>query len=171
MLRFILLTVALCYILGLSACVSHPQNAQAFRKAISEGAFLTEVDTFEVNRPFRKVAKTFQKMATGCLNKTIKTTSRTNRSYQVIVTTYKATVVVNPNKAELHVQQLHEQGVMNVSKVPPGGYYLVVTDIEPVGRDKTKIVMYRPSAGSGPMIKAIKGWATGENVGCPDFTA
>ena len=156
---------------GLSACVSHPQNAQEFRKAISEGAFLTEVDAFEVNRPFDQVAATFEKMAPGCLNKTIKTTSRTNMSYQVIVTTYKATVLKYTNKAELHVQQLHEKGVMNVSKVPPGGYYFIVTDVESAGNGKTKVVMYRPSAGSGPMIKAIKGWATGENVGCPDFTA
>jgi hypothetical protein len=30
--------------------------------------------------------------------------------------------------------------------------------------------MYRPSMGYDVMIKAIKGWATGKNRGCPDMT-
>ena len=73
---------------GLSGCVSHPQTAEGFRQALIKGAFMTKVETFEVNRPFSEVADTFQKMAAKCLNKTIKTTSSTRQSYQVIVTTY-----------------------------------------------------------------------------------
>ena len=167
--RLTILMVVL-FVTGLSGCVSHPQTAEGFRQALIKGAFLTKVETFEVDRPFNEVASTFQKMAPGCLNKTIKTTSSTYQSYQVIVTTYKSTVLVNPNKAELHVQFNHEKGVMKVSKMPPGGYYMIVTDAQPIDGNKTKIDMYRPSAGNKPMIKAIKGWATGDNVGCPDLT-
>lgn len=167
--RLAILIIVL-FFTGLSGCVSHPQTAEGFRQALIKGAFMTKVETFEVNRPFSEVADTFQKMAPGCLNKTIKTTSSTYQSYQVIVTTYKATVLVNPNKAELHVQFNHEKGVMKVSKMPPGGYYMIVTDAQPINGNKTKIDMYRPSAGNKAMIKAIKGWATGNNIGCPDLT-
>ena len=154
--RLAILIIVL-FFTGLSGCVSHPQTAEGFRQALIKGAFMTKVETFEVNRPFSEVADTFQKMAPTCLNKTIKTTSSTRQSYQVIVTTYKATVLANPNKAELHVQFTHEKGVLNVSKVPPGGYYMIVTDAQPLGGNKTRIDMYRPSAGNQAMVNAIKG--------------
>ena len=156
-------------LLALSGCVSHPQTAEEFRKAVP-GAFSATVETFEVDRPFNQVANTFQKMGPHCLSKTIKTTSQTNMSYQVIVTTYKPTVLVTGKKAELHVQQHHEQGVVNVSKEPDGGYYLLVADAQPMTPTKTRIDLYRPSMGFGVLIQAVKNWATGENVGCPDLT-
>jgi hypothetical protein len=166
--RFNLLTVAL-FAIWIPGCISHPQTAEEFRKAVP-GAFSAKVETFEVDRPFSQVAGTFQKMGPDCLSKTIKTTSQTTTSYQVIVTTYKPTVLVVGKKAELHVQQHHEQGVINVSKEPDGGYYLLVADAQPVTQTKTRIDLYRPSMGHGVLIQAVKNWATGENVGCPDLT-
>ena len=91
-------------------------------------------------------------------------------SYQVIVTTYKPTVLVSADKAELHVQQHHAQGVLNVTKEPEGGYYLLVADASPINENRTKVDFYRPSMGHNVLVKATKGWATGENVGCPDFS-
>ena len=161
--------IVLLSLLGLCGCISHPQTAEEFRKAVP-GAFSATVETFEVDRPFNQVANTFQKMGPNCLSKTIKTTSQTNMSYQVIVTTYKPTVLVTANKAELHVQQHHEQGVVNVSKEPDGGYYLLVADARPINKSKTRVDLYRPSMGFGVLIQAVKNWATGENVGCPDLT-
>jgi hypothetical protein len=117
--RFHHLVAMLCAI-WLSGCISHPQTAEEFRKAVP-GAFSAKVETFEVDRPFSQVASTFQKIGPTCLAKTIKTTSQSNMSYQVIVTTYKPTVLVTEKKAELHVQQHHEQGVVNISKEPEGG--------------------------------------------------
>ena len=156
-------------VLALSGCVSHPQTADEFRKAVP-AAFSAKVETIEVDRPFSQVASTFQKMGPNCLSKTIKTTSQTNMSYQVIVTTYKPTVVVTGKKAELHVQMHHEQGVLNVSKEPEGGYYLLVADAQPVTQTKTRIDLYRPSMGHSVLVQAVKNWATGENIGCPDLT-
>ncbi len=156
-------------VLVLSGCVSHPQTAEEFRKAVPS-AFSAKVETFEVDRPFSQVSSTFQKMGSNCLAKTIKTTSQTNMSYQVIVTTYKPTVVVTGKKAELHVQMHHDQGVVNVSKEPYGGYYLLVADAQPISKTRTRIELYRPSMGHGVLIQAVKNWATGENIGCPDLT-
>ena len=86
------------------------------------------------------------------------------------MTTYKPTVVVTSRKAELHVQQHHDQGVLAVSKEPEGGYYLLVADAQPVTQTKTRVDLYRPSMGHRVLIQAVKNWATGENVGCPDLT-
>lgn len=153
----------------LSGCgIKHPQTAEEFRKAVP-GAFMGEVESFEVNRSFRAVAKSFKKRAPKCLNVRIKTVSQTHMSYQVIVTKYTPTVIVTKDRAELHVQEHHEQGVMKVSEMPKNGYYLVVADATPVGKKKTRIDLYRPSMGHDVMIKAIKGWATGKSKGCPDL--
>ena len=166
--RFNLLTVVL-FAIWILGCISHPQTAEEFRKAVP-GAFSAKVETFEVDRPFSQVADTFQKMGPDCLSKTIKMTSQTTTSYQVIVTTYKPTVLVVGKKAELHVQQHHEQGVVAISKEPEGGYYLLVADAQPVSQTKTRIDLYRPSMSHSVLIQAVKNWATGENVGCPDLT-
>ena len=154
----------------LSGCVGHmPQTADEFRKELP-GAFLGEVEKFDVNRSYTDVGKTFQKMAPKCLDVRIKTTSQTNTSYQVIVTKWNPTVKITKQKTELHIQQLHEQGVMNVYKVPPKGYYMMVVDATPLSNNKSQITMYRSSVGNEALIKAIKGWAAGNNLGCPDLT-
>ena len=167
--RQVILTVIL-FPLIFSGCVtSHPQTAEEFRIAVP-GAFMAKVETFEVDRPFSKVAATFKKMGPECLNITVETVSRSQTSFQRIVTVYKPTVLVTAERAELHVQQHHAKGVMAVTQEPEGGYYLLVADAYPLDKNRTRIDLYRPSAGFGVLIKAIKGWATGEEVGCPDMT-
>lgn len=131
---------------------------------------MSKVEKYEVDQPYEDVAARFKKMAPKCLDVSIKTTSRTSTSYQVIVTEYKPTVIVGRSHTELHVQQHHAQGVMKVSEEPEGGYYLMVFDAIKLSKDKTLIEYYGPSRGFDTMVNAIKGWASGENVGCPDLT-
>ena len=155
----------------LSGCVGHmPQSADEFRTELP-GAFLGEVEKFDVNRPHTDIGKTFAKMAPKCLDVRIKTTSQTNTSYQVIVTKWNPTVKISDNKAELHIQQLHEQGVLNIYEVPEKGYYMMVVDAIPTGKNSSQVVMYRASVGNKTLNKAIRGWAKGDNIGCPDLTA
>ena len=90
--------IAIVGVIWISGCVSHPQTPDEFRKAVPS-AFSAKVETFEVDRPFNQVANTFQKMGPNCLSKTIKTTSQTRTSYQVIVTTYRPTGLVTPKKS------------------------------------------------------------------------
>jgi len=162
--------ISVCMVLILTGCVtSHPQSAQEFREAVP-GAFMAEVESFEVERPLAEVAEAFQSKAPACLTGRVKTTSQTNMSYQVIVTAYTPTVQVSPERAEIHLQQHHEQGVLNVTEEPDGGYFLLVADAMPLDGGRTRVQMYRPSMGYKPIIKAIKGWATGDNMGCPDLT-
>ena len=155
---------------GCAAMTGHPQNAEEFRQAVP-GAFLGEVETFEVERPFSEVAGTFQRKAPECLNVSIRSVSSGYMHYQVIVTTYKPTVMVNGDRAELHVQFHHDQGVMNVTKEPEGGYYLLVADLFPAGAGRTRVDLYRPSMGHDVLVKGIKGWAASDSAGCPDLTA
>jgi len=154
----------------LSGCVtSHPQTAEQFRAAVP-GAFMAMTETLEVDRPFRDVAATFRKKAPECLDMKVEMTSQSSSSYQVIVTAYKPTVIVTDKRAELHVQQHHEKGVLNVTKEPEGGYYLLVADAYPLENNRTRLDLFGPSRGYDVLIRAVKGWASGKNLGCPDMT-
>ena len=159
----------LILVLFLFGCVSMPQTPEEFRKAVP-GAFMAKVETFEVNRAFMDVAEAFQSMGPKCLDVRIKTISDTYQSHQVIVAKYTPTVIVTEQKAELHVQERHEAGVLAVRKEPEEGHFLMVVDAIPLDENRTQITMYRPSKGHDAMVKAIKGWATGKNAGCPDLT-
>ena len=159
---------ALTLLPGCAAMTGHPQTAEDFRQAVP-GAMTAKVESFEVNRPFADVAATFSSKAPECLDVTIRTTSKTNMSYQVIVTDYNPTVRVSDNRAELHMQMHHEAGVLNVTKEPPGGYYMMVADASPVDHQTTRIDLYRPAYGYGLLTKTIKAWADGSNTGCPDM--
>ncbi len=169
--KHLYLIISLTIIALLSGCLatSKPMTASEFRAAVP-GAFMAKKESYEVGQSFEQVAARFKKMAPKCLDVTIKSTSRTSTSYQVIVTEYRPTVIVGKTRAELHVQQHHAQGVMKIGEEPEGGYYLMVFDAIKLGRNKTRIDYYGPSRGFDTMVKAIKGWASGKNVGCPDLT-
>jgi hypothetical protein len=146
-----------------------PQTAEEFRKA-APGAFLMKTETYEVNRPLKQVAAAFQKRAPECLHKTVRLTEQGTRSYSVVVTTYTPTVVVGSERAELHLQRRHDRGVVKVYDEPADGHYILVVDAYPAGSSRTRIQLVGPSKGHDVIYRAINGWATGENLGCPDMT-
>ena len=155
--------------LAIAACSPMPQTAEEFRKAVP-GAMMAKTDSYEVNRSMKEVATTFRRRAPECLKVSVRTVARTTTSYQNILTEYTPTVVVNGERAELHLQQHHKTGVMYPSKPPEGGPYIIVADAYPMPGSKTRIQLYGPSKGYDVVYRAIRGWATGDNLGCPDLT-
>ena len=153
----------------LQACVQMPQTAEEFRKVVP-GAMMTKTDTYQVNRPMSDVASTFERLAPKCLNVTVQTVSHSTTSFQNLVARYKATVVRTSERVELHVQQLYETGVLYPSKPPEGGVYLLVADAYAQSNKSARIQLYGPSMGYDALYRAIRGWASGEDLGCPDMT-
>lgn len=146
-----------------------PQTADEFRQ-MAPGAFMVQVQDFEVNRTVREIGETFRRRAPACLNMTIRTTSSAPGSYQVIETAYKATVVANAGKAELHLQQKHLKGVIAVYEEPADGHYLFVVDAVPAGSRGAKVQIIGPSRGYDVVVRAFKAWADGSSTACPDMT-
>ena len=155
--------------LACGCAVQYPQTAQEFRQQVP-GAFMGQVKSFEAKRPFRDVARTFQKKGPECLNVAVRMTEHGHGSASNVVTTYKPTVLVNDRKAELHVQRTMKGNVIVPGKVPEGGMYFLVADATPIDKGRTKVDIYGPSRGADALTKAVTAWATGENVGCPDMT-
>jgi hypothetical protein len=157
--------------LWLAGCgISHPQSAAEFRSAVA-GAQSATKDTFEVNRPLAQVGASFQRLASECLSRTIRMTEhQPGVSYMVVTSFYKPTVHVSPTGAELHVQLHHRGNIINVSKEPEGGYYLLVADARPVSAAKTRIDLYRPTLSHGELTEAVRSWAAGTSAACPNLT-
>lgn len=168
--RFVLVLAAAAIAAG---CVKPPKTAEGFRELARSGSRWVAVEKFVVDRPYREVALTFQKRSDACLKVRVVTTS--SGGYRSHPTTfkqdYRPTVRVDRRRAEFFVQ-MHVEGT-NLVKVydeAEGGDYVMVTDAYPVGRGKTRIELHRATMGHDVLAKAVRGWATGENLGCPDLT-
>ena len=161
-----------CSIAALAAagCATQmPQTADEFRR-MAPGAFLVQVQSFEVKRPLREVGETFRRRAPECLNVTIRSTEQGTGYYHVVETAYTPTTLVAAERAELHLQQKHLKGVLAVHKEPEAGHYLFVVDANAVDRGTTKVQIIGPSRGYDMVVSAVKAWASGSSMGCPDLT-
>ena len=153
----------------LSGCGSLPQTPAEHRETAKSGRTFYTSASFEVKRPFAEVARTFQKKATECLSFSMATTTRPNIGFGSSTNVWgrtKPTVLASANRAELHFQaKLQNQ----VGSPPPDGAYYLVADAYPLAKDRTKVDMYWIRR-VDLVAEAIRGWAAGENVGCPDPT-
>ena len=164
--------IAVALVLG--GCGGMPKNAEEFRqhalqaKSAGLGVLGASVETFEVARPFQEVSSTLQKKAGECLNVAVKWTASSGLGSRSGVNTYKPTFVANSKRAELHVQ-FKRSGVVEVGS-PPEGPYRIVLDATPLAAKRTRIDMYTMSMDDNLLRKALRGWAQGDNLGCPDLT-
>ena len=83
---------------------------------------------------------------------------------------FTATVVVGDKKAELHVQRKFSGAVYNPYAEPEGGSYFLVAEVTPLGPGRSKIDITGTRVGADELIRAVTGWATGQDLGCPDMT-
>ena len=151
----------------LSGCGSAPMTPDEYRTTAKAGGSFYVSESFEVRRPFAEVAQTFRKKAPECLSFSLGERmepligfgSRTH-----VFATTKQTVLVSSSRAELLFQVKFEN---TASKEPEGGSYYLIADAYPVGKDSTKVDIYRRTRVE-VLPQAIRGWASGENLGCPD---
>ena len=154
------------------AALQPPQTAEEFRREAA-AALLPKTGTIEIDRPLQEVAAAFGRMAPECLDRTETATTKTITNYQEIIRTYVATykpkVLTTPQRVELHVQW-HTKGEIHVSPPPEGGAYRLLADAYPAGGGRTRLQWFDVTAGQDFLLDAVKGWATGQNMECPDLT-
>ena len=143
---------------------ANPQTAEEFRKSYDG----KPASTVELNRPLRDVAATFQSRAPECLNVTVRRTIP-GPTYQVVDAAYAPKVVVSARRVELYVQMRYVRGVLTSVGEPEGGYYMLVADVYPVDPKHSRMEMFGSNS-DHVLGRAITGWATGKNLGCPDMT-
>jgi len=168
----VLLAIVAGLLLAGCAVFLPSQTAEEFRREAS-ASLLPRTGAIEVDRPLHDIAAAFAKNAPGCLEGTTTATTKTITARREIirtyVTTYRPRVVLTPERVELHVQW-HTDGEIHVSPVPEGGAYRLVADAYPVGDNRARLQWFDVTAGQDFLVDAVKGWATGQNLQCPDLT-
>lgn len=170
------LKIAIAVFLGASiaGCGSlQPMNPGEFRQAIA-GSSMGTVETFEVARPHLQVVETLRKKSDECL--AVATTS-SGTVFQGNMTmretshsVYKPTLSMAEGQMELAVQVDFGEHT-TIGQKPPGGFYILIADAVPAGAKATKVTIYRGSLGRAKEIgSAVRAWAAGTSLECPDLT-
>jgi hypothetical protein len=155
--------------IAISGCVANPMNPDAFRTVVkdSQSRYFTS-ERYTVNRPLSQVTDTFKRKSKECLSfslaSTMKPTIGVGSSTHVYAVG-KPTVFASPNRTSLHFQVKMDNVV---GGQPPDGNYYLIADAFSAGGGKTRIQVYRYR--SGLLSTAVRGWASGEMMGCPDQT-
>lgn len=162
--RKLLMLAPLAFLL--TAC-SIPMNTTEFRHAAKANAMLLTTESFEVNRPYGEVARTFKEKAPECLSFRLGSATRNmfgGSSNPVYYAETKQAVLVSNEKAELSFQVKYKN---TLTSEPEDGSYYLVADAYRVGKNRTRVDVYRRTKVE-LLVEALKGWASGENLGCPD---
>lgn len=166
------LSLIFVFLISAGCSMKQPQSAQEFRQMLP-GSMFGKQETVNINRAYSKVIDTFRKRAGKCLNVEVQR-DVVNQYGQVVNTTkitYTPTLNVGKARAELYLQQLPEgSATFVVGEMPEKGFYLFVADAISAGKNKTRLDLYYSSFGADTLTRAVKNWATGENMGCPDLT-
>lgn len=142
----------------------------------AENAELNSTKTsYEVGRPYETVSEVLERKVNECLNRRV--THRTpvpgqTPSANTRVEAFTAKVTRSAERTRFTLQQKSDSvGTMDLGPVPEDGWYYLVLDAYPAGKQKTRIKAYHVTVSPYPgVVAAAKQWAAGTNMGCPDLT-
>lgn len=168
--RLGLLLVATMFLFLIVGC--GPQNAEEFRRMVRSSTWLsTTAESLEVSRPFKDVTETLRQKSEECLDVTVRLIcadcigSRSKDAGERIF--WKPTLITTSERTELH---LRRTGHGRPAGTPSDGSYEAVLDAVPIDKARTKIDIYTMNPFNKFIYRAMRGWVTGDNMGCPDMT-
>ena len=165
--RLIFLALAV----AVGGCASQPKTADQLRDNVKHNAMFSGRDVFEVKRPYRQVSDTLKKKWLECLDST--TSASFHRGGNTIGSAnyiYRPKVADTPQRTELTLQQkVSGTGITQLGGPPPDGFFVLVTDVYPVDRNTTRVDVQKHVPGFAGAMKAVRSWAEGTNMGCPDL--
>jgi hypothetical protein len=148
-----------------TGCVTPPQTVDELRDGVKGGAALTKIEQAEINRPFAKTFAAIKNNADKCLNVTFTgTTPNTYGPVRESIRYRSSSKMTGKTTAQMVLQQDKKA----TGKMPEGGYFVMLTDIEGTS-DKTNVTIYGSSIGYDNVFKSVFAWAKGEKQPCPKF--
>jgi hypothetical protein len=160
----------------LTACAAYPlKSHDDFRAALQQNPNMVgvRIEKFEVSRPMSQTAQFVSQKSNECLRHTIRITSKTSSGgygpvIQEGLIKYEPHADISPTKATVYTTETS----MNLKGEPTRDpYYTFVADFTPTSRNKTKVELYYVWGEPRPLVvKAVKAWAAGTDVGCPNLS-
>jgi hypothetical protein len=129
------------------------------------------VENIEVGRSLREIAATFRDRAPACLQD-VETTTINGPAQRRMMTKwrYHETVLVSDRKVELIVQGLLESS-LKMYEEPANGTYVLIARAFPIDGRRTRVEISGSAFGRTSLHAAVRAWAAGTSVACPDMTS
>lgn len=160
-----LLSVALL----LAGCAGQPKTADQLRDNVKRDAIFSTREVIEVKKPYAEVSATLRKKWIECFDTTTTgTVHRGGNTFSKVTYAYKPKIAVTAGRTELTLQQKIVSGSFQPG-APPEGFYIIVTDVYPLGKNASRVDVQKQMPGFSGAMKAIRHWAEGTNLGCPDL--
>jgi hypothetical protein len=150
----------------LFGCVTPPQTPQDLREGVKAGRMMTKMEHKDVNRPVSEVFQDVKKNADRCFN--VRVTDSTPGTYgpQTQSSVYRSRSRMTGNTKGEMVMQMEARAS---GKMPEGGYFVLLADMEGTSASKTRVTVYGSSVGYGDVFEAIFEWANGKDRACPSW--
>lgn len=151
-----------------------PQTAKQFRETVKKGGFGSLQEAYRVKDRYARVAGRVRRQSAECLRRVLTIQSCVNGSCSNTDYIFKPKFSRTRRGSELSVQvKMRPDHNVYVGGPPPkGGMFVAVADITPAAHHTAHVAVYGMSMGMYQYIpKAVKHWADGSNLGCPDFSA
>ncbi len=159
--------ISLFFLAGCVSQIAAPQTRDEFVEMVKPGGITRKVEHLTIERPFKAVLNDVKGYADKCLD--VRVYHRGSYEYKETAgsTTYHPKVAMTGSKsAALSVQEEYSSKHAN-SGAPPGGVFVMVTEIRSAGEGKTQVDIYHIL--KGELVKPMKEWITSSSRPCPKF--
>lgn len=161
-------TVA-CFLLALSACVSVPQTTAEYREHFKGDAkpFGGVKHERTIDRSFQAAVADVRSNADRCFNVVTEHSRPSDLGPGQVLgsTTYhSATQTTGARTAEMTIQM----DITLANRKPPGGYFMVLADLEAVTPTRTRVAVHGPDLSAwSDALGSVFTWASGQKRDCP----
>jgi hypothetical protein len=152
-----------------TGCATTPQSREEMKASVVQHTSFGLMDTYIVNRSLENVAASLERKWRECYDVNV----TTNRATSSGITTSHYSDVFHPQfrrvgttKVEMTLQST-TTGMKSLNKVPEGGEYQVVLDLDRLPANRTKMTWYSWRIGMGEQLDINKQWANGKDAPCP----
>jgi alpha-L-fucosidase len=152
--------------ISLAGCAGAPQTREGFKESAKSNTLLGTVDTYTANRRFEEVIAMLDRKWQECYSRR-STTTRTQGG----MTTMNYQDTFNPQSRKVSdslvemTLQVTTTGMIMLSKVPPGGDFVIALDVERLPANRTRLT-WHAGPGKGSYWEKNKQWSDGKDVAC-----
>ena len=143
-----------------------PQSVEELREEVRSGPTMIQVDEYEVERPFIPAYNAVQINAERCFEVTLTKLPGDDPGIRMESIRYRSESLMTSETTGETFLQLDNK---NNTKMPYGGYYVLLADIEEISSNKTKVTIYNALRGYDSFNETIVKWAQGKSDECPRF--
>lgn len=160
-----LILISLGFLTG-CAVTPPPMSVEELRAEVRSNPSRIQVEEYEVERPFLPAFNAVQTNAERCFEVTLSKIQENTPDARPESLRYRAESFMTSETEGETFLQLDKKAAQ---RMPEGGYYVLLADIEAISAKKTRVTVYRAMRGYDTVNESIVAWAQGKSDHCPKF--